>query len=451
NAWNERGITYDKNGNVTGDAARGMAIGYNILNLPSWFNDGQSDLMVFYDYLADGTKVALHREETGLGLAWLGDIVFNLQEPVAEPGGPGDESRGANATAKRWRDTTGTYIKVAKNVNLRGPEDEEEDSASYSFESAPYAGGRIEASGTGLTVRKYVTDHLGSVRVIVTDNAVVERSDYYPFGVKHPNSTFPTLSSNRYGFSGKERQNISTGLAPYLDFGARFYDPVIGRWLQQDPMADKYTSFTQYNYCGNDPVNFVDPYGLDWYEKNDNGVIDYVYFDHKLSDGELKNGNYTHLGYTFVKDNTYYSLFGNKVPLKNKEGKLLLNGLLYQRIDKIIIKAYTKGDGEAHEDFYFGMTPKEYLFCYEGKSFKSKYGKESGTFYRAKNNRENNQLHIQQMPQKSKEIKFGPFNSTRWEGFFLILSNNHEYEVLQINFDEENANKFSKAIQNLFP
>lgn len=44
---------------------------YQLLNLPSWLNDGESDLMVFYDYLADGTKVALHREDTGMGRAWL--------------------------------------------------------------------------------------------------------------------------------------------------------------------------------------------------------------------------------------------------------------------------------------------------------------------------------------------------------------------------------------------
>ena len=34
---NEDYFEYDFNGNVTGDAARGMAIGYNLLNLPSWF------------------------------------------------------------------------------------------------------------------------------------------------------------------------------------------------------------------------------------------------------------------------------------------------------------------------------------------------------------------------------------------------------------------------------
>ena len=118
-----------------------------------------------------------------------------------------------------------------------------------------------------------MTDHLGSVRAIVTDNAVAERSDYYPFGGRHDNPSLTTLTSNRYGFIGKERQNISSSLDPYIDFGARFYDPLTARWLSPDPMADKYTSLTQYNYCGGDPVNYVDFNGRDWYTINDNGDI----------------------------------------------------------------------------------------------------------------------------------------------------------------------------------
>ena len=63
----------------------------------------------------------------------------------------------------------------------------------------------------------------------------------------------------KYGnpFNEKSERNIA------YDFGARFYEPLTARWLSPDPMADKYTSLTQYNYCGGDPVNFVDPIGID--------------------------------------------------------------------------------------------------------------------------------------------------------------------------------------------
>ena len=39
------------------------------------------------------------------------------------------------------------------------------------------------------------------------------------------------------------------------------YDTKIGRWLAQDPLAEKYYPFSAYNYCVNNPVMFVDPDG----------------------------------------------------------------------------------------------------------------------------------------------------------------------------------------------
>ena len=66
----------------------------------------------------------------------------------------------------------------------------------------------------------------------------------------------------KYGnpFNERSERNIA------YDFGARFYDPLTARWLSPDPLADKYTSLTQYNYCGNDPVNRIDPDGLKIWE-----------------------------------------------------------------------------------------------------------------------------------------------------------------------------------------
>jgi RHS repeat-associated protein len=46
-------------------------------------------------------------------------------------------------------------------------------------------------------------------------------------------------------------------------FGARYYDPEIGRWMCPDPLADKHPDYTPYAYVYNQPTNLIDPFGLD--------------------------------------------------------------------------------------------------------------------------------------------------------------------------------------------
>ena len=130
-----------------------------------------------------------------------------------------------------------------------------------SFEGASFGRRRLVVSSEGLETRYFLTDHLGSVRqVVAADGSVIEQNDYYPFGKRWAAVAAP-ISDNRHRFSGKEEQAFLS--LPYVDFGARMYNPDWGRWFTQDPLAEKYYSWAPYCYCINNPIKYVDPNGLD--------------------------------------------------------------------------------------------------------------------------------------------------------------------------------------------
>ena len=107
-----------------------------------------------------------------------------------------------------------------------------------------------------METRYFLTDHLGSVRqVVAADGSVIEQNDYYPFGKRWVAVAAP-ISDNRHRFSGKEEQAFLS--LPYVDFGARMYNPDWGRWFTQDPLLEKYYPIGQYCYCAGNPISRID-------------------------------------------------------------------------------------------------------------------------------------------------------------------------------------------------
>lgn len=97
---------------------------------------------------------------------------------------------------------------------------------------------------------------------------VLEETHYYPFGLSMSGigSKAGGLTAIKNKYSTKELQNKEfadgSGLDWY-DFGARNYDPQVGRWWSNDPKADKYYLFSTYSYVANNPLKFIDPNGED--------------------------------------------------------------------------------------------------------------------------------------------------------------------------------------------
>lgn len=68
-------------------------------------------------------------------------------------------------------------------------------------------------------------------------------------------------NSYRYGYNGMEKDDELKGNGNSYDFGARFYDPRIGRLMSIDPLTKTFPNESPYGYAGNSPIYLVDDEG----------------------------------------------------------------------------------------------------------------------------------------------------------------------------------------------
>ncbi len=202
---------YDANGNLQNDSRKSLNFSYNFLNLVSEVRTGGT-VTAAYTWLADGTKLGVRNGSGSDGFEYAGSLIYR------KSGG------------------------------------------SLQLSEALFGNGVIRLNDNGTQeVNYFLTDHLGSVRVIVDGAGTVkECNDYYPFGARHIRSDY-AQSTNRWKYNGKELQ--TTGELGYLDYGARMYDAGLGRWFCADPEAESRFVLTPYHYCSNNPLLLVDKDG----------------------------------------------------------------------------------------------------------------------------------------------------------------------------------------------
>lgn len=130
----------------------------------------------------------------------------------------------------------------------------------------------------------YITDHLGSTRMVVGSNdSIRETINYCPFGSEMRMESPAQLTEDTkhpFRFTGKEMDKLN-GLNMY-DFGARWYDVAgVPMWTSVDPLAEKYYYVTPYSYCSGNPVMLVDLEGKEPTEDEAARIAAHVYGDKK--------------------------------------------------------------------------------------------------------------------------------------------------------------------------
>ncbi len=221
-------FTYDVNGNMTIDKNKGITlIAYNHLNLPTQITFSGTNRKINYLYNATGQKI---------------------RKIVTE------------GTTVTTTDYLGGYQYVN---NILQYFSTTEGYVTYNPQTTVY------------NYAYQYKDHLGNVRLSYTDGnkdgfisttEIIEENNYYPFGLKQAgyNNNLSAFASTaqRIKYNGKELQD-ELGLNMY-DYGARNYDPTIGRWMNVDPLAEKFYPLSGYSYVANSPILLGDPNGEDW-------------------------------------------------------------------------------------------------------------------------------------------------------------------------------------------
>ena len=244
----ETEYTYDANGNMLTDSNKGItSIDYNVLDLPQCistksrvlFKENSNDT-IYYTYSADGTKLCSTYKEAKSRI-----LSYNPKASLTSL------NVGTVGIAKPIVKRLKTKYYYCSNIVY------DNDNISAILFDGGYAS---VDDDNGIVMHFYVKDHLGSNRLVVDGNGNIEEvNHYYPFGALMGDRC--GVSRNNYKYIGKELDTMYGW--NMQDHEARWYDPVVGRWMVTDPLQEKYASVSSYCYAINNPIKYIDFDGND--------------------------------------------------------------------------------------------------------------------------------------------------------------------------------------------
>jgi RHS repeat-associated protein len=242
---------YDDNGNRTSGSHGGQAFTATF--------DNQDRVLSYnsrtYSYNANGDNTQIQWNTTQQSL-FSYDALGNQIGAVDSVGNVlSYKYDGANRLVQTDLNGTTAYRRIYENdLRIAAQYDDDGNNLKeFVYATSPNAPDYIIVAGVNY---RFIKDHSGSPRLIVKsdDGTIVQRLDYTDLGKITTNTN---ASFQPFVFAGGINQE-NTNL---VKFGARFYDPEIGRWTTKDPILFRGRDANLYSYVGNDPINFIDPSG----------------------------------------------------------------------------------------------------------------------------------------------------------------------------------------------